>query len=115
MAIGRMMAALAAMFALGACVHGAEPQEQAGSNRIGKNVARNLCIGCHDISDEYRAPPPRVPGAPPAFITIASAPRLDMKHLTQFVRFPHGEMDNVMLTRKETQAVVAYILSLKRP
>lgn len=111
----RRTIAVAAVLALGACVHGGEPQEQPGSHRIGRNVAGNLCVGCHDISDEYRAPPPRVPGSPPAFITIATDPRLDMKHLTQFVRFPHGEMDNVILTRKETEAVVGYIMSLKRP
>lgn len=115
MAIWRTLAALTAVVVLSACVHGGEPEEQQGSHRIGRNVASNLCVGCHDISDEYRAPPPRVPGAPPAFITVASDPRLDMKRLTQFVRFPHGEMDNVVLTRKETDAVVGYILSLKRP
>lgn len=115
MTIQRTMAVLAVLIALGACVSGPEPEEQPGSHRVGKNVASNLCAGCHDVSDEYRAPPPRVPGQPPAFITVASSPRLDMKHLTRFVRFPHGEMDNVALTRKETDAVVGYILSLKRP
>lgn len=115
MTIQRTVAALAAMFALAACVHGAEPEEQPGSHRVGKNVASNLCAGCHDVSDDYRAPPPRVPGQPPAFITVASSPHLDMTNLIRFVRFPHGEMDNVVLTRKETDAVVGYILSLKRP
>lgn len=106
---------IAAAAGLAACGHLERSQEPVALVRVGKNVAGNICVGCHDVSDEYRAPPPRLPGAPPAFITIAADPRLDIKHLTQFVRFPHGEMDNVMLTRRETDAVVAYILSLKRP
>lgn len=103
-----------ALCGLAACGHTDKSGDPVPLARVGKTVAGNLCTGCHDVSDDFRAPPARVPGAPPAFITIAADPRLDIKHLTQFVRFPHGEMDNVTLTRKETDAVVAYILSLKR-
>lgn len=106
---------IAAVGALSACASAQKAQAPVPLVRVGKNVAGNLCAGCHDVSDDYRAPPARVPGAPPAFITVAADPRLDLARLTRFVRFPHGEMDNITLTRNDTQAVVAYILSLKRP
>lgn len=100
---------------LAACSHTERAGDPVPLVRVGKNAAGNLCAGCHDVSDEYRAPPPRVAGMPPAFITVAASPRVDVKRLTQFVRFPHGEMDNVVLTNREADAIVAYILSLKRP
>ncbi len=105
---------IAAACGLVGCASAEKPQDPVALARVGKNVAGNICVGCHDVSDDYRAPPPRTPGAPPAFITIAADPRLDLGRLTRFVRFPHGEMDNITMTQNDTNAVVAYILSLKR-
>lgn len=113
-AIVFFVTSVASVLTLAGCMHTAPAGEPVALARVGKTVVTNLCAGCHDVSDEYRAPPAREQGAPPAFITLAADPRLDIKHLTQFVRFPHGEMDNVNLTSKEADAIVAYILSLKR-
>ena len=103
-----------AAVALAACGHLVKSQDPVPLANAGKKIASTICVGCHDVSDDSRTAPERQPGVPPAFITVAADRRLEIKHLTQFVRFPHGEMDNILLTRQEANAVVAYILSMKR-
>ncbi len=80
----------------------------------GKKVAKLVCAGCHDISDDLKAAPARQPGVPPAFLTVAAQRNLDADRLLKFLSFPHGEMDNLVMTRQETRDVVGYIMGLSR-
>ena len=102
--------------ALAACT--VEPlgasRQPTGTPAAGAIIARNLCAGCHDVSDDMRAPPLRVSGQPPAFTTAAQSRGLTPARLRAFLRLPHGEMDNLELTPGETDDVVSYVISLRR-
>ena len=80
----------------------------------GKKVATRVCAGCHDVSDDLNAATVRRPGVPPPLLTVAASPDLSATELGKFLRFPHGEMDNLVTTRRESDYVVAYIMSLRR-
>lgn len=96
----------------GAPALGAEDRSASAAN--GKTVATRVCAGCHDVSDDLKAAPNRRPGVPPPFLTVAASPDLNAVELGKFLRFPHGEMDNLVMTRRESDDVVAYIMSLRR-
>ena len=87
------------------------PRNTAG---VARNVVQNICSRCHDTSPELKKVPPRQPGVAPAFLTVAADPKMDRDHLLKFLKFPHGDMDNVFLTGRETNDVADYILNLRR-
>ncbi|MHB1205873.1 MAG: c-type cytochrome [Rhodospirillaceae bacterium] len=89
-------------------------EAQRGPTVVAKNVIQNICARCHDTSPELKTVPPRQPGVAPAFLTIAADPKISRVRLLKFLRFPHGDMDNVFLTRRETADVADYILSLRK-
>lgn len=80
---------------------------------VAKNVALNICARGHDISPNAKASDPHPPGVAPAFVAVAADPTIDRDRLLKFLRFPHGAMDNVFLTRKENEDLADYILSLR--
>ena len=90
-------------------------EDRSAAAARGRIVATRVCSGCHDVSDEARPAPVRRPGVPPALLTVAASPNLDARLLEAFLWFPHGEMDNLIMTRRETADVAAYVLSLRRP
>lgn len=106
---------LAAM-ALASGVLAAEPAAKADTSKgdtVARNVMQNICARCHDTSSTLKVVPPRVSGVAPAFLRVAADPAMDHKRLVKFLTFPHGDMDNVYLTRRETSDLADYILSLR--
>ncbi len=89
-------------------------EDRSAAARNGKVVATRVCAGCHDVSDDMKAAAGRRPGEPPAFLTVATSEKLDADLLAAFLWFPHGEMDNLVMTRREADDVAAYIMSLRR-
>ena len=89
-------------------------EDRSGSATNGKAVATRVCAGCHDVSDDLKAAGARRPGVPPPFLTVAGSPALNAGKLGEFLRTPHGEMDNLVMTRRESDDVVAFIMSLRR-
>jgi mono/diheme cytochrome c family protein len=55
---------------------------------------------------------PAVAGVPP-FRTLANDPQVTEYRIRMFLITPHTIMPNFMLTRRETDDIVAYIQSLK--
>ena len=86
----------------------------AGDVAAGKKVAHAVCAQCHDVSDDPRPLPRREKGMPPAFIAVAQDPALTDERLREFLHLPHGEMDHLLITRKDADDVTAYVLSLRR-
>lgn len=51
----------------------------------------------------------------PSFQIIADEPSMTETALRAFLRTPHAQMPDVMPTRRETDDIIAYILSLREP
>lgn len=76
-------------------------------------TAQMVCARCHEVGTA-RIPSRKIgDGTPPAFIAIAEDPKMTPEVLRRYIRFPHGAMDNVFITQREAEALVAYIQSLK--
>ena len=87
-------------------------QEPLGSVEAGRALAFTVCAECHDVG--------RVPeqdllfeGDPPPFRMVADDPAVTPLSLSVFLRTPHRNMPNIMLTQQESDDVIAYILSLR--
>jgi mono/diheme cytochrome c family protein len=92
----------------GAVAHGADVK---GDALAGKKAAASLCAECHDTSGNAEARNP--PGNAPPFSSLAQS-RTPEK-LRQYLMLPHGRMDNVIVTGRDVDDVVAYIRTLRRP
>lgn len=83
-----------------------------GDISAGKKVTEFLCRSCHDISGSERSKSP--PGGAPAFFDVAQSSDTTAEKLHKYLRLPHGRMTNVLLTGREIDDAVAYIMSFKR-
>ena len=85
-------------------------QTYPGDPVAGGNFARKLCATCHFVEAEDLGL--SWSGAP-AFQEVADDPAVTEVSLRVFLRTPHEDMPDYMLTPAETDDVIAYILSLK--
>lgn len=76
----------------------------------GRQLAADLCSGCHLVTPEQRGP---VSDGVPAFAQLAADPAITEERLRSFIIDPHPPMPSVSLTAPELEAIVAYIRSLK--
>jgi mono/diheme cytochrome c family protein len=81
----------------------------------GQQLAQGMCAQCHVIGqrgadDEIR---PRQAGSPPDFITVANEPATSPERLRQFLKLPHGAMNNVLLREEDIDKIVEFILDQK--
>jgi mono/diheme cytochrome c family protein len=76
----------------------------------GQILAKGWCAHCHVVSEDQRIAP--VEGVP-TFLAIASDPSTTDTSLRVFLVSPHVVMPDFMLTGKETDDIIAYILSLR--
>ena len=76
----------------------------------GENLAERVCSECHAVKPSQVS---KNPDAPP-FAQLASEPSITQYSLRVFLRTPHANMPNLMLTTDEMDEVTSYILSLKR-
>jgi mono/diheme cytochrome c family protein len=88
----------------------ASAAEIAADARAGGQLARYWCAGCHVVADDQRRP--AVAGVP-TFRGMANDPAVTEYRIRMFLMTPHTIMPNFMLTRRETDDIVAYIQSLK--
>lgn len=114
----RMMLAAAAAIVL--C--GLASAVSAADNNVesGRNVARNLCSTCHDVSADQQFPPALVNPAP-TFVSIANRPGTTRESLRNFLHGTHGnisafpaKMPDLKLTDQQKAAAAAYIFSLRK-
>jgi mono/diheme cytochrome c family protein len=76
----------------------------------GQILAKGWCAHCHIVSEDQRIAP--VEGVP-TFFAVANDPSTTDTGLRVFLVSPHVVMPDFMLTRKETDEIIAYILSLR--
>ena len=89
---------------------GAVAETMVGNAAEGLKLAREACTGCHDV--EREGPVTTSPEAKP-FRDIAADPKYTALSLRVFLRTPHIEMPDYILTEDQTDDVIAHILSLK--
>lgn len=108
--IRRAIAALSAMLA--ALLAGPAAAQDAGNVESGRRIAAEWCGSCHLIG-------PNAAGggtdAAPPFAVLAADPETTEFRLRAFLMTPHQRMPDFRLSRTETDDIVAYILSLRRP
>ena len=84
-------------------------QSPAGNPSSGLRVATTICGNCHQVTPTM--PPSAVRS--PSFADIAGRPTTTALSLKQFLRSNHSRMPRFILSRADTDDVVAYILSIK--
>ena len=89
---------------------GAQAQDLPGDPAAGLEFARGVCAECHYVEKEWGDL--YVMDAPD-FIEIASQPGYTETALKVFLQTPHKTMPNLILTPKERDDVVSYILLLR--
>lgn len=81
--------------------------------RSGREYAITNCSECHVVVPRL-GPSMRVMG-PPDFAEIANRPSMTRTALFAFLRSPHPTMPNLILSDRNADDVIVYILSLKEP
>jgi mono/diheme cytochrome c family protein len=88
----------------------ASGQSGLGDISQGLELARKVCADCHLVGKGQSSPklsPVKT------FQEVANNPARTELSLRVFLRTPHRNMPNFVLTEAETDSVIAYILSLK--
>jgi mono/diheme cytochrome c family protein len=78
----------------------------------GRRVAMEICSHCHRVAEGQHAPLPNTP----SFIDIANMPSTTALSLRAFLQSSRHmtRMPNFIISRSDANAVIDYILSLKR-
>ena len=88
----------------------ASAQSPIGDPVAGRALTLRACAECHAVPNQQGG---TVSDAVPSFVTIARSLTSTELSLCVFLQTPHAPMPNLMLTRREIDDVVSYILSLK--
>jgi len=86
-------------------------QTVSGDPWAGERLAAQQCAECHLMGGTARA---TVAGVP-AFQSVANDPNVTELGLRAFLSTPHHRMPDIVLSRREINDLIAYILSLKTP
>ena len=86
----------------------AQPSES-GSITSGHQIAITICGNCHEVSTYSRKT-----AIGPKLEDIANLPSTTAQSLREFLGSRHKRMPNFIISRADTEDVVAYILTLKR-
>jgi cytochrome c2 len=85
-------------------------QSGLGDSSQGHELARAVCAECHRVEKGQKS---RKLSFAKAFQEIANNPARSELSLRVFLRSPHRNMPNLVLSEAETDNLIAYILSLK--
>ncbi|MDP2355335.1 MAG: cytochrome c [Beijerinckiaceae bacterium] len=83
--------------------------EQAGLLEDGRRIARESCSQCHLVEGAGK---PMLQG--PAFADIAAMPSTTSVAIKVFLKTPHANMPDIILSEAEIDALAIYILSLRK-
>jgi mono/diheme cytochrome c family protein len=76
----------------------------------GRKLAHTVCVECHDVArDSFLSPNPDAP----SFQAVADFPATTELSLRVFLQSPHRFMPNLILTGRERDDVISYILGLR--
>lgn len=84
--------------------------QEPGDMVQGQQLAQTVCAECHAVAPgAIRSPNAHAP----TFESIAHMPGMTPMAVRVWLRSAHKEMPNIMLSRDETDNVIAYLASLK--
>jgi mono/diheme cytochrome c family protein len=109
MMIAWLRVAVAAVI-LTTSVTAARAQADLGDVDRGHDLARTTCAACHRVEKGETAE--KIMDVAP-FQTIANNGSRTKLALLVFLKSPHANMPDIMLSEKEIDSVIAYIMSLK--
>ena len=101
---------IAALAAVAAGAGAAAAQHLPGDPVAGLELARSICADCHDVEREWDA---MAAFYGPPFVDIAAQRSTTEMSLKVFLRTPHENMPNLILTDRQSDDVISYILSLE--
>lgn len=78
---------------------------------LGRQVALELCSSCHRVTEGQ----PRPGGGAASFFAIANLPSTTALSLKVFLQSNHKGMPNLIVSEPDSDELIDYILSLKRP
>jgi mono/diheme cytochrome c family protein len=79
--------------------------------RLGHSLAHRICTECHAVEPtDSNSPNPLAP----RFDAVAATPGMTAMALNAFLHTSHRNMPNIMLTSRQANRIIAYILSLKK-
>ena len=84
-------------------------QDAPGDVASGRHLAETMCADCHQIDFQQ----PKAAARAPGFVQIAKMPSTTGLALNVFLKTSHDVMPNYILSRQESDDIVAFILSLK--
>jgi mono/diheme cytochrome c family protein len=96
------------------------PSARAQEVAQGRAIALNVCAACHVAAEDQAEAPQLKPPAPP-FAEIAGRPDVTEAFLRDFLMKPHGQtrslsaMPGFLVPGPQADAVIAYLMSLRRP
>lgn len=105
-----MRLVIAAATALAQAV-GAAAQQSPGDPVAGLDYARAICADCHDVERDWDE---RAAFYGPPFVDIAALPSTTEMSLKVFLRTPHENMPDLILSDGDRDNVISYILSLRQ-
>lgn len=87
--------------------------EQVGLVEEGRRIARESCAECHLVERAGKPPLPDPNLPAPAFGAVAAMPSTTSVAIKVFLKTPHANMPDIILSEAEIDALAAYILSLR--
>lgn len=78
---------------------------------LGRQVAIELCSSCHRVAEGQPRPGENVA----SFFAISNLPSTTALSLKVFLRSNHKGMPNLIVSESDSDQLIDYILSLKRP
>jgi len=109
----RALAITAFVVGVAACSVDARDLGRAGDVRAGRDLAVTSCSECHQVVPRRWTRRPA--GGAPDFVDIANAPGATRTSLFVFLHSPHPTMPSLVLSDRESNDVIAYLLSLRDP
>jgi mono/diheme cytochrome c family protein len=82
-----------------------------GDSERGREATERACMSCHAAS---RSGPPGLTDLAPDFTSLAALPSTTPVSLHLFLQTPHQRLPSNILSPREINDVVAYIMSLRR-
>lgn len=88
----------------------AQADAQSADPSAGRRLAATVCVECHRI--DAATPPRDTKSQAPSFVDVARLPSTTELAIKVFLRTPHADMPNLILSPEEIDSVAAYIVGL---
>lgn len=109
--MGKYLVAMIAGGLVGlAGIAAAGARELPGDPALGRALALEACVECHEVEPGERGA--KLPD-PPSFQNLAEDPAMTALALRVFLTTPHTDMPGLILTDAEVDDVIAYIHGMK--